>query len=200
MVKNILFDFDGVILNSMPIRDFGFREIFKEFPQEKVEELIDFHRKNGGWSRFVKIEYFFKEILKEDVSQKRIIEFAEKFSKIMKEELTKKKYLIGETVEFIKNSKHNLHIVSGSEQNELRFLCEKLEISKYFISIHGSPTPKGLLVKNLMKKHTYKKEETILIGDSINDYEASKENDIEFYGYNNEELKKFNYLTNYNSI
>jgi HAD superfamily hydrolase (TIGR01549 family) len=200
MIKNILFDFDGVILDSMPIRDFGFREIFKEFPKEQVEKLIQFHRENGGWSRFVKIRYFFEEIRGEKISDQKIIEMAEVFSEIMQRELTNKKYLISQTLEFLKESKHNLHIVSGSEQNELRFLCQKLEISDFFISIHGSPTPKGKLVSDLIEKHNYKKDETILIGDSINDYQASAENEIEFYGYNNPELERFKYLKSYEKI
>jgi HAD superfamily hydrolase (TIGR01549 family) len=200
MLKNILFDFDGVILDSMPIRDFGFREIFKEFPQEEVEKLIEFHRKNGGLSRFVKIRYFFEEILGEKISEEKILEIANTFSKIMKSELANKKYLIRQTLEFLKESNHNLHIVSGSEEKELQFLCEQLEISHLFISIHGSPTPKGKLVANLIKKQKYKKSETLLIGDSINDYEAASENGIEFYGYNNLELKKFPYLTSFDPI
>ena len=61
----------------------------------------------------------------------------------MKKELTKK-YLIAETVYYIKNNYKNInfHIVSGSDQNELRFLCVELGIAQYFKSIHGSPTPK----------------------------------------------------------
>ena len=34
----------------------------------------------------------------------------------------------------------------------------------------------------------YKRKETCLIGDSINDLEAAKLNEIEFYGYNNPSL------------
>ena len=59
MIKNIFWDFDGVIIDSMPIREFGFRRIFKDFNKEKVELLTDFHRENGGLSRFFKIRYFF---------------------------------------------------------------------------------------------------------------------------------------------
>ena len=29
MIKTIFWDFDGVILDSMPIRDYGFRKIWK---------------------------------------------------------------------------------------------------------------------------------------------------------------------------
>ncbi|EIB46266.1 hypothetical protein cje146_07665 [Campylobacter jejuni subsp. jejuni 2008-894] len=30
MIKNILWDFDGVIVDSLTIRDYGFREILKK--------------------------------------------------------------------------------------------------------------------------------------------------------------------------
>ena len=71
MIKVILFDFDGVILDSMPIRDYGFRKIFEKYPDELVENFIKYHRKNGGLSRFHKIEYFYKTLLKKDISEKK---------------------------------------------------------------------------------------------------------------------------------
>ncbi|MGM5483423.1 MAG: HAD family hydrolase, partial [Nanobdellota archaeon] len=192
IIKNILFDFDGVILDSMNVRDIGFKEIFKQYPKEKIDKLIKFHRTNGGLSRFVKIKYFYENILKKDITKEKINELANEFSKIMRLELIKQKYLIKETINFIKNNhkKYNLHIVSGSEHNELNYLCENLNISKYFLSINGSPTSKDILIKNIIINKNYKKNETILIGDSINDYNAAKENNINFYGFNNENLKK----------
>ncbi|EAJ9482394.1 HAD family hydrolase, partial [Campylobacter coli] len=177
MIKNILWDFDGVIIDSLAVRDYGFREIFKEFDKVLVEKLIKYHSINGGLSRFHKIRYFFNEILKKDIEDKEVKAYADKFSLIMREELAKSKYLILDSVNFIEENykKYNFHIVSGSEHNELNFLCQKLQINHYFHSINGSPTPKIELVKNLLIKESYKKSETILIGDSINDYEAAKE-------------------------
>ncbi|ELE6033924.1 HAD family hydrolase, partial [Campylobacter coli] len=193
MIKNILWDFDGVIIDSLAVRDYGFREIFKEFDKVLVEKLIKYHSINGGLSRFHKIRYFFNEILKKDIEDKEVKAYADKFSLIMREELAKSKYLILDSVNFIEENykKYNFHIVSGSEHNELNFLCQKLQINHYFHSINGSPTPKIELVKNLLIKESYKKSETILIGDSINDYEAAKESNMAFYGYNNQQLKDF---------
>ena len=37
-IKTIIFDFDGVILDSSKVRDYGFRKIFEKYPKEK--ELI----------------------------------------------------------------------------------------------------------------------------------------------------------------
>lgn len=191
MIKNILWDFDGVIIDSLAVRDYGFREIFKDFDKVLIEKLIEYHSINGGLSRFHKIRYFFNEILKKDIDDKEVKAYADRFSLIMREELVKSKYLILDSVNFIKENykKYNFHIVSGSEHDELNFLCQKLQINHHFHSINGSPTPKIELVKNLLIKENYKKSETILIGDSINDYEAAKENNIAFYGYNNQQLK-----------
>ena len=192
MIKNILWDFDGVILDSMPIRDYGFRKIFESYSVELVEEFIKYHRLNGGLSRFHKIKYFYNALLNKEISEKQIQYYAEQFTIIMKEQLTNKKYLIPDSVDFIKvnHRNYNFHIVSGSEHYELNYLCEKLDLAEYFLSINGSPTPKNDLVKNLLEQEQYDKEETILIGDSINDYDAAIINGISFYGFNNEELRE----------
>ena len=193
MVKNIIWDFDGVILDSMPIREYGFRKIFEEYDKHLVEKLLDFHEKNGGLSRYVKIRYFFETLLEEKVTGNKVKKFAEKFSEIMKKELTNKKYLIYESVEYIQRNYKNyhFHIASGSDEKELNYLCRELGIAQYFLSINGSPIHKNNLVKNIIAANEYLREETVLIGDSYNDYEAAKVNDIDFYGYNNEALKEY---------
>lgn len=191
MVKNILWDFDGVILDSMPIREYGFRKIFEEFDKKTVDKLIEYHEYNGGLSRFHKIKYFYNELLNKVITEHDIQVYADKFTLIMKKELSNPKYLIDNSIKFIEQNytKYNFHIVSGSEHNELNYLCNKLYISNYFLSINGSPTIKNQLVKDLLKKENYSKDETILIGDSINDYNAAHVNGIKFYGFNNIELK-----------
>ncbi|PRX43497.1 HAD family hydrolase [Salegentibacter salegens] len=194
--KNIFWDFDGVIMDSMPIRNKGFELVLENYPKDQVQALMKFHLKNGGLSRYVKFRHFFEEIRGENVSEEEVKEWAQKFSKIMKKELVQPPLLIKDSLNFIKENyrKFNMHIVSGSDGMELNYLCERLEISWYFISIHGSPVPKKELVHNLLIKHKYKRNDTILIGDSINDYEAAESNDIDFGGYNNERLKELKTL------
>ena len=204
MIKNILFDFDGVILDSMPIRDYGFKEIFKDFDNDLVNKLLEYHNQNGGLSRYVKIKYFYNKLLKQEISEEKIINYADNFSKIMKIELVDKKYLIADTLKFIKKNykKYNLHIVSGSDEKELQYLCKELGIDSFFQSVNGSPTHKNILVKNLLAVNKYIARETILIGDSINDYEVAKENNLDFYGFNNPILINMSkkYLDNYYSL
>ena len=204
MIRNILFDFDGVILDSMPIRDHGFKEIFKDFDDDLVNKLLEYHNQNGGLSRYVKIKYFYNKLLKQEISEEKIINYADKFSKIMRIELVDKRYLIADTLKFIKESyrKYNLHIVSGSDEKELKYLCRELGIDSFFQSINGSPTHKNKLVEDVLVINKYMESETILIGDSINDYEAAKTNNLNFYGFNNDNLvgvsKK--YIENYKEL
>lgn len=199
MIKNILWDFDGVILNSMKIKGDGFIELFKEYDVRYLNKLEQYHYDNGGVSRFEKIKYFYNEILQKDITEREVIEFADKFAEIINKNLFNPSNLIEDSVSYIKENykKYNFHIVSGAEHNELNELCKYFKLDKYFISIDGSPTKKDVLVKEVLEKFNYKKNETILIGDAITDYEASITNGIGFYGFNNLNLNKFGNYINY---
>jgi HAD superfamily hydrolase (TIGR01549 family) len=192
MVTTIIFDFDGVILDSMPIRKLGFIEALRDFPQEKVAELLEYHERNGGLSRYHKFEYFYREILQQPFEQSDILQLADAFSSIMKARLTDPSNLIQETLDFIRKNRnrYRFFIASGSDEKELRFLCDALGISQYFESIHGSPTPKIKLVENILRDFNLNSEETILIGDAHNDFEAAMHNNIDFFGFNNRELEE----------
>lgn len=190
-IETIFWDFDGVIMSSNHVRDRGFVEVLKDYPEAEVDALIAFHKENGGLSRYVKFRYFFEIIRGESISEAQVDIWAKKFSEIMMQLLIEPTLLIKETLAFIKSNAHhyNMHIVSGSDQTELRQICNSLEIAKYFKSIHGSPVPKDSLVATLLEAHSYDKSRCLLIGDSKNDYEASKVNGTYFMGYGNEKIK-----------
>lgn len=202
MIKNLLFDFDGVILDSMKIKGDGFIELFKSYPKTSLQQLEAYHYANGGISRFAKIRYFFHDILHTQISEKAVENLANQFAQIIAEKIFDRNNLIGDTIDYIqKNFTHyNCHIVSGAEHRELNALCEYFEITHYFKSIQGSPIIKSQLITNLIKNNHYEPEETLLIGDSVNDYEAAYANKIQFYGYNNAELQQYNYITTFQGI
>lgn len=189
-IQIVFWDFDGVLLNSDSIRVHGFKEVLKEFPENEVAELIKYHNKNGGLSRYVKFRYFFENIRLEKITDSEIQRYADIYSKIMLGLLCDVNRLIPETMAYVRSYYNELrmHIVSGSDQIELRQLCVKLGIDSYFKSIHGSPTPKGALVRNIITEYGYDAATCVLIGDSINDYEAAVNNNLRFICYNNSEI------------
>lgn len=191
-IKVIFWDFDGVLMDSNAVRDVGFERVLSEFPKEQVDQLIAFHQANGGLSRYVKFRYFFEEVRKEPITDDEILIWAERFSQIMKELLVNPELLIEETLNIVKENqgKYMMHITSGSDQNELRFLCQSMGIDHLFASINGSPKPKKEWVKELIEMHGYKKEECVLIGDSYNDFEAATFSGIHFMAYNSVSLNE----------
>ena len=200
----ILWDFDGVIIDSNEVRELGFTESLSEFSSQQVEQLLEYHRINGGLSRYNKFRYFFEEILGETVTEKVVQDFARKFSQVVLNRLINPSLLLSDSIAFISefHSRIQMHVVSGSDGEELRQICSALGISKYFRSINGSPTPKIELVSNLLQSYELEASDVCLIGDSINDYEAAIENGIQFYGYNNSELKGSHgeYITSFDAL
>jgi phosphoglycolate phosphatase-like HAD superfamily hydrolase len=199
MTKNIIFDFDGVILDSVPVKTEAFRQLFQEYDKFLVDKFIEFHLHNGGKSRYVKIRYFCEELLDKNITDEQVNQLADKYSKLTKLELAKEKYIIQDTYEFIKDNyhKYNMHIASGADENDLQYICDSLDLIKFFKSIAGSPMVKSEIIQNILEANKYLKKETILIGDSINDYEAANINEIEFYGYNNHDLMQYQYITKF---
>ena len=141
-------------------------------------------------SRFEKIRYFYEDILNEQISEENVLNLANNFASIIKKKIFDKKNLIIDSLEFIKKNyeKFNFHIVSGAEHIELNNLCDYLDIKRYFISIHGSPIKKDILIKNIIIDYKYSLDEIILIGDAMSDYRAAKINNILFYAFNNIDL------------
>ena len=191
----ILWDFDGVILDSMRIRDLGFKIVLKDYPIDQVDKMMKYHRANGGLSRYVKFRYFFEIIRGEKITDKLVKELAQQFSEVMLRELPKTEHIISQTLVFIQEQhqkRKEQRIVSGSDQTELRILCQKLGLTPYFQSIHGSPTPKTELIENILKNQSRPVSDYCLIGDSHNDYDAARANGVDFFGFNNKHLKNIN--------
>lgn len=198
--KVIIWDFDGVLMRSNDIRTEGFRLVLKDYPEDSVEKLIDFHLMNGGLSRYFKFQYFFTEILNQNFQEKDILRLAANFSSAVKVKLIDESLLIDDSLGFIrKNQQLSHYIASGSDQEELKEICMSLRINNLFVDIKGSPMAKSANVAEIIKRENVSQTNFCLIGDSINDFEAAENNNIDFYGFNNDSLINLGngYLTHF---
>lgn len=181
--KAIIFDFDGVLVESNEIRSEGFRTLLvrNKFPPKAVERLIAFHRANGGLSRYYKIRYFFEQILRRQISDERLNELCAEFSAIVKKGVTEAPWVKG-ALEFLKENFSRLpcFIVSGSDQSELREICYARRIDGFFKDILGSPLEKEKNLEQLLRTHGLDREKTLFVGDSVNDWKAAETVKIRF--------------------
>lgn len=181
--QHIIFDFDGVLAESNEIRFNGFRKLFKDYHEEQVEKLVSYAKANGGVSRYKKIEYFFNVIRREPISDELVSSWAAIFSELVEQDIVEAKPVQG-SLKFLEGySNHfDFAIVSGSDQTELRRVCAKRKIDHFFEMILGSPVEKKDNIAALLSNLNWKPSKTLYVGDSNNDFEAAKENDLDFIG------------------
>jgi len=179
MICAIIFDFDGVIIESFDIKTQAFRELFKTYRQ--VNEIVEYHKQNGGVSRYKKFRHIYSEILKQPLEEKTLKELGEKFSNLVVEEVKKCPYVPG-ALEFIqeKSKKLKLFIASGTPEDELRAIVNARDISEYFEGIYGSPATKSEIMLGILGRENINKKEVIFIGDTITDYNEALKTEVPF--------------------
>ncbi|BCZ19001.1 Haloacid dehalogenase [Helicobacter sp. NHP19-012] len=193
-LKVVVWDFDGVVFDSMHLKGEGFKELFRRHTkadETALKAFEDYHYANGGVSRFDKIAHFYTQILKKTIDADKINALVEEFGHIIEKDLFSKEHLNLEVMDFVKanHEKYIFHIASAALHTELQALCAFLGISPYFKSIEGAPPSKAKVLANLCTKYGYKPSEMVLIGDSKSDYESARVNKITFLGYNNPTLQ-----------
>jgi len=183
--KHLIFDFDGVLVESNEIRFDGFRLLFNNYPQDQVERLVLYAKINGGLSRYEKIKYFFKQIRNEPIRDDNVQLLAKQYSELVKQKVINAEPVKG-SLEFLLNHKNNYDftVVSGSDQEELRDVCKARKIDHFFLEILGSPTSKESNIALLLSKMGWESESCLFIGDSINDFDAARAHGIDFIGRN----------------
>ena len=93
--KNLIFDFDGVLVESNDIRIEGYRLLFQDYPENEVSQLMPYVKGNGGISRYVKIKYFFEVIRRESLEIEDLQSWANRYSKLVKEKIIHAESVIG---------------------------------------------------------------------------------------------------------
>ena len=205
--QTLIFDCDGVILNSNKIKTQAFYDVAKIYGHGPAQALKDYHVQNGGISRYKKFEYFLTNILQKPIETQELKKLLSNFSKEVKKAL-----LICEVASNIKEFRDKTRntkwlIVSGGDQAELREIFEQRGLSNYFDGgIFGSPDDKDVILKNETKNRNIIGK-SLFLGDSMYDYQAANTAKMDFIFISNwtevKDWKKWiceNEITNFNDI
>lgn len=181
--KNIIFDFDGVLVDSNSIRTEGYRELFLG-RTEKIDDYMEFIIRNPGLSRYRKIRFFYEEILRIEANNNTITADAFLYSEIVKARVADAPEIVG-AINFLQShfNNYDFALVSASDQDELREICQYRGLDKFFKRIFGSPAEKYENILRVISECVWQLNETIYIGDSINDYNAAHMAGIDFVAF-----------------
>jgi len=176
MIKAIIFDFDGVIAESVEVKTDAFAELYSAYGKDIIKKVIKYHQENGGVSRFEKIKYYHKEFLNIILKENDIYELAHVFSELVKDRVIDAPYVSG-VMDFIKHKfgEYKLFISTGTPTDEIRYILMKRGIDSYFLDVFGSPDIKSKHIKKIIFKHGLNPNEIIFFGDSDTDLQAAEE-------------------------
>jgi len=182
MIKNIFFDFDGVIVDSVNIKTEAFKQIYCIYGKEVANKVVKHHINNGGMSRYEKFKFYHSMYLGKILSQEDLNKLVKQFSKIVVNAVIKAPEVKGAN-DFLKKyyKTYNMFVISATPYNEINYICKKRSLSAYFKEVCGSPNSKTYWSNYLLKKYNFKKEETIFVGDALADYKAAQNTGIQFY-------------------
>jgi HAD superfamily hydrolase (TIGR01549 family) len=183
----IIYDFDGVICDSVNVKTEAFVELYKSYGPEIQAQIKEYHLLNGGISRLEKFRYFQSVLLKKNVSENDIIKLSDQFSALVKEKVIASEYIKGAYQFIKKNAFKKQFICTGTPETEILEISDRKGISSFFQQIYGSPKTKTEIINIILTQTKVKRDTCIFFGDSMTDYNAAQICDISFIGIENPE-------------
>ena len=181
MIKNIIFDFDGVLVDS----EILVAKAFSKYMQELGIKTNEKEFANLAGKKTVEVI----DILSEKYSLKDKQTFFDDImniaSNIYKKEL---KTVVG-VEEFLKKSKHNLYIGSNSMKDRILDGLKRVGLEKYFNPNHiysfdlvDNPKPHPDIYLKAVNDNDLIIDETIIIEDSVVGVQAGKNANVKVIG------------------
>jgi phosphoglycolate phosphatase-like HAD superfamily hydrolase len=185
--KAFIFDFDGVICDSVDVKTKAFATLYQAYGNEIRENVVAYHLAHGGISRFEKIKYFQTELLGKPVTEEEIKNLAEKFADLAKEKVIQSPFLPG-AFEFISENYKKIpqYICTGTPEAEIEEIVARKKIAHLFNAIYGAPKKKTAIIKQVLVETGLVPDDILYFGDALTDYDAAAECKIPFVGFQNE--------------
>lgn len=179
----IVFDCDGIILESLDIKTKAFFRIGREISEEAAQGLTAYHRMHYGISRFKKFEWLYSTYLSRPITEEEKEALNVKFKHIAMEEIARCALVPG--IQAVLDrwfGRVPMYVASGAPEEELQMILEKRGLAKYFVGIYGSPTVKTQLLRIIVQHAGVHPCTAVMVGDAATDQYAAEAVGTRFYG------------------
>ena len=178
----IAFDFDGVILESVAIKTEAMAAVFADH-KDHLDEIVAIHENNAGFSRFIKFDMIYRDVLKIPLAPETRAEFGRRFSELVLEKVLACPFVSGAR-EFLEacHETTSLFVVSGTPDEELVMIVKKRDLSPYFKAVYGSGRGKPDLLRQIITDQACRAEDLVFVGDGLSDFRAAADVSVPFIG------------------
>jgi phosphoglycolate phosphatase-like HAD superfamily hydrolase len=170
----ILFDVDGVLIDSLPIKGEAFAAAFDD-RTDLHDQIVAFHLANGGVNRTEKIAQLYALAFGRAPASDELSARVDAFARAVYDGVVRAPEIPGAAAALSSwSGKVPLHAVSATPQDELSLILVARGIAPYLTTIEGWPPPKVELVGSLIRRCGYQPERCLVVGDSREDLVAAK--------------------------
>lgn len=182
-LKCLVFDCDGVILDSVPVKTRTIARLARPYGQEAEERFVMYHMAHGGVSRYKKFEWFFREVLGCEITPETSAEWGRRFAEYALDEIRRCPLIPGmQAVLDAWRDKLPLFVCSGAPREEVRMILRERELEHFFTDIYGSPPAKAQLLAEIVGISGLPPEDILMVGDATTDRDAAEYAETQFYG------------------
>jgi phosphoglycolate phosphatase-like HAD superfamily hydrolase len=179
----IVFDCDGVLLESVAVKTDAFRNLFLEHGMNAAERMVAYHLAHGGVSRFQKFAWFHREVLGRTITSDEERALNLRFNELCLSGVLAAPFVPG-IINFLEewHQQLPLYVASGTPDEELKEIIAKRDLGRFFQGVHGTPPDKTELLAGIVERTGVNPGKTLMVGDSSTDLDAALSVGTWFYG------------------
>ncbi|MCK2183899.1 HAD family hydrolase [Halomonas getboli] len=179
----LVFDFDGVILDSASLKREAFAALYDDQPEPLRRAVRAYLGRRGGQPREVKFRHIEAQILGRPADEASIEALCRRFKAGVEQRILAAPAIPG-ALAFLESHRGRLpiYLLSATPEHELREIVARRDLAGHFDEVIGSPPDKVTGLGQLLNRHGLRAPSTVMVGDSYNDYRAARSNATGFVG------------------
>lgn len=182
-VDALVFDFDGVLVDSVEVKTEAFAELFRPHGAEIVRAVVEHHRANGGVTRDEKFRHAYEVLLGKPLAPDELRALRARFASLVVDRVVAAPEIPG-AGEFLRawSARVPCHVVSATPEDEIRVIVDRRGLAPRFASVRGAPTGKSEHLRDIVREGGLDPARVVFFGDATTDLEAARANGVRFQG------------------
>jgi phosphoglycolate phosphatase-like HAD superfamily hydrolase len=182
--KAFIFDFDGVVVDSLGIKAEAFGLLFEDLGPEVMAKVKAHHLRNGGVTRYEKFKIYYRQFMGCEITPQESETLDRRYSELVVRKVIEAEAIPGvmDVLRAIKDSGKFCCVLSATPEAEIRHIVKERQMGGFFCEVVGSPRSKKDNLGLILKRNKIVAPEAVYFGDATSDLEAAKAYGVDFVG------------------
>ncbi|MBF0154428.1 MAG: HAD family hydrolase [Magnetococcales bacterium] len=183
MLRLFAFDFDGVLADSVPVKDAALAHLFREYDPAIQQRAMAVWNRHKGVFRPERLRRVFREAVGVELDDEAVAAQVALFVEQGVERTVVAPPIAGSLAFLERHSaEYPCYVVSTGPQPEVREIIARRGITSRFRGIFGGPKTKPVILTQILEQERCPPSAALFLGDSITDYTSAQAVGMPFLG------------------